>query len=612
LPRIRARALGAVSPALAALFSIAACTGDAPPPARPLGETCDERPDAHCEHPLDRVLVPMLRGVGLEPREAALEVQCRRLFVDLLGRIPSERELDVCTERPAADTALALLDDPEHLDHELRAWSEILRYDVGQSHHRQIRELDALVARMVRGEIRYDEFAIEAIYHPGFFAPRLGVEWGADLFSIFLGRPARADEMAGMVPLGRAFSARFACDGQLEEAGYELCIASGLPEEECVRLYRESCVFARFEGTINFCGCTPITGGGCISDVLGPSLDLGFEGCNFETFTDAFRVTEWSVGQGVGDTTLGVDETGAVVYRVPVEPLPPIDPAMRARLRRIGEALVARGDFWDAAVDRELRRYVGWWHVGFRKPDFDVPAIRALLAGVLRDTGSLREVQRLIVTSLLYTAPADAPDAALLASAGAAGEPPPWTMGPLKVLSAEQWLSSLERAVGERTGACDHRFLAPEEGTGAFTRYATGEALEVSSTLDPMLFEPTFSGLYETFARRIGGCVPAARPRAPSVSLASAQADIATQLCGAGREVPPAFVSPEETDDASLDTIATHLSLRLLSHRPDDDERVILRSAARDCLDDGACADAHDAARFLCRHLAESTAFTIY
>ena len=63
-------------------------------------------------------------------------------------------------------------------------------------------------------------------------------------------------------------------------------------------------------------------------------------------------------------------------------------------------ALSARPDFWEAAADRELKRFLDWWQAGLRRPDYDIPLVRSTLADELRRTGSIRQLQRTIVTSL--------------------------------------------------------------------------------------------------------------------------------------------------------------------------------------------------------------------
>src|SRR5689334_3682608 len=64
--------------------------------------SCDVHWDSHCEHPIDRLVIPRLRDLGIEPRDAAPGEYCRRLSIDLLGRVPTDDELAACIALPDA------------------------------------------------------------------------------------------------------------------------------------------------------------------------------------------------------------------------------------------------------------------------------------------------------------------------------------------------------------------------------------------------------------------------------------------------------------------------------------------------------------------------------
>src|SRR5581483_4869915 len=112
--------------------------------------------------------------------------------------------------------------------------------------------------------------------------------------------------------------------------------------------------------------------------------------------------------------------------------------AQSQRLMQLGGAFAARRDFWEAAADRELKRFLGWWKEGVRHPDYDVPEVRRVVADELVKAGNVPTIQRLIVTSLLYVASAQP-------SADHA-DPPLWSMGPTKLLAAEPWIDSAATA----------------------------------------------------------------------------------------------------------------------------------------------------------------------
>src|SRR5262245_4953838 len=77
------------------LPAVAAC-GDDDPVVPPVDLSCEGQPDPHCDHPIDRVLIPRLRELGAPIRDADPEELCRRMAIDLAGRGPTPRELAAC------------------------------------------------------------------------------------------------------------------------------------------------------------------------------------------------------------------------------------------------------------------------------------------------------------------------------------------------------------------------------------------------------------------------------------------------------------------------------------------------------------------------------------
>src|SRR5687768_6974255 len=71
--------------------------------------SCEEKPDPHCGHPIDRILVSKLREVKLAPRDGDASQVCRRLSIDLIGRIPTLAELDACRVQTLAERVDAFM-----------------------------------------------------------------------------------------------------------------------------------------------------------------------------------------------------------------------------------------------------------------------------------------------------------------------------------------------------------------------------------------------------------------------------------------------------------------------------------------------------------------------
>jgi hypothetical protein len=77
--------------AIAVVLLVACNGGDDAPPDPDL--SCDAIPDPHCDHPIDRIVIPKLRALDLGPRDGTADEVCRRMAIDLLGRAPSAGEL---------------------------------------------------------------------------------------------------------------------------------------------------------------------------------------------------------------------------------------------------------------------------------------------------------------------------------------------------------------------------------------------------------------------------------------------------------------------------------------------------------------------------------------
>jgi hypothetical protein len=594
-------------PALLCL-SIPACTLPEPEDG-----SCDAWADPHCEHPIDRLLVPKLREIGLAPREAEAEEFCRRLHVDLWGRIPDPYELGDCVLLPdAASRVDAAMASPLYERTMRRAWGETLHYDNVLGWTEAVVDLDAAVGRMYAGDLRYDDFTIEAAVHPAFLGLHPYDEWPAALFEVFLGRPARQDEIAAFEPLRTPMSERYFCEGHIYWNVYQELLDEGYTAAEAETYTADACSdFSRIDWSVNFCYCdSEENPGGCASDVLGTPISL--EGrcanpddpdaiANLVRIDAALPGDDDTCPDGVRrpecrDREILEEET---VELVELAPLPLIDEAGRAELAKIGRAIAARDDFYEAAVDREARLLLGWWQTSFRRPATDLPELRRLLADLLRENGSLREIQRLLLTSQLYVAPAALPD-------GAADTLPDWAMAPTKLMAAETWIDSAATAVGETTGVCDFRFV-------------TREGYYDTSILDEELAEPTprsfFDQHYEEeayyeFAIRLGGCsADQRRPSLSSVGIAFTESELSRTLCAYGRGVVP----PDW--DGSLESGAHHVIASTLGRPLDESEAALLVSDMEACIAAGAdvgCADAETALRWLCRRAIESAEFATY
>jgi hypothetical protein len=592
--------------------------------------SCAKIDDPHCGHPLDRIVLPKLRAAGIAPRDGEPLAVCRRMALDLVGRIPSPAELERCVAASdlgaRADLFLAM---PEYLLTQQRGWGETIGFNTDLMWYGYGIEMDAMVGRLYSGAIDYKTFASDLVVYPGYYGLHQGDDWAANVIHVFLGRNARPDEIAGMRPIVRMFDQATFCDGAVYTATYDDAIADGEDEESAIDDASETCVEADTEEyAINFCKCRRGEGSvGCRSSALGTMIDIGSEGCanpSDETHRASFFRTD--DGMAPGKRTKCTTPSGATKPckdRVvddedslggTLRPAKVVDAGMKARLHKIGAALAARPDFWEAGADRELTRLIGWWKDGVRRPDFELPEIRTALANELKRTGSLRAIQRLIVTSLLYAAPSEPPpgfDAPGDAdpSPASAPLPPLWSMASMKILTAESWLDAAGFATfGKPLGICDYRFVLTGEVPPNFN-----VDLSLVRRLDGPL--PAFHGTgYAASVQMLGGCsADQPRPRSSTVGITYAQHAIARTLCATGTAIlPPTFASTDPSD-RNLGKAIDHVVRRTLSRPPTTEETTLFTAEMRECLAaSGGCGNAEAAARWLCTRLIDSAEFAIY
>lgn len=595
-PRARGQVAAVVTVVALAAVGLSACGRD---------DGCD--PD--CANPIDRIVVPKLRELGLSPRTVDPYEVCRRISIDLLGRGPTGSEIEACVAAsPEHRVALAQA-SPDYARAMHREWSEVLGYDVLELWSHDLSDLDALVDELAADRMTYDEFATAVVTHPGFVGLHYDDDWAAAIFKAFLGRPARADEIAAMRPLIYAWQSRYLCEGAIWWNLYQGYLED-LPAAEARATADLDCAdTAKVNFGFNPCLCTPEDGLlGCATTALGMPVAFAARCANPADPYDDANVMLIATAPGQDDTCPdGSHASGCrdkevaddFITMYPITAWQPIDADGKTALAGVGAALAARPDFWEAEADRELRRLTGWWQTGFRHPDNDLPEVRTVLADLLRNGTSLRELETIIMTSQLYAAPATAsPD-----WRDDDRDPPPWASGPTKLLAADAWLDTTLLAVGEHPGTCDVRNL-----TVYGYDYELGDArllADPTSSLDGAV--ETDGGFYIDAVTSLGGCkagVP--RPTQSTVGLAFAQGQHARTACAYGREAVP------RDWDGRLESAADHLVRRLFARPAADGELDELVADMQACLDAGACADADAAARWLCQRLVDSTEFSTY
>ena len=355
-----ARSLRLVCLVLVAL-ACACASRDRSSPRAALEEsaTCSAVDDPRCANPIDAIVLPAFARLHLEPRPADRHELCRRLAVDLFGRAPTGAERDRCVASSTEAIVDAWLDSKEHVLAERRHWATLIDYDATYVWPKLVEDLDRVAGRLAREEIDYPEFATQVVLHPAFHARHPDTDWFRAIYDIFLGRTARPDEVAELVPLVAIWRMREFTDGRDPAAFY-------------------------IEYGFSPCACPK---GACRSAALGRVVDFGGT-CRKDD--DHVRLVAISAGQrGHDHASVGPNLWGNNPTRGEgrIEPLPVASAEQAQRLRSLGDALTHRLDFYEAAVDREMRRMLGWWQTSFNQPDTDLPRVRAALARQLRATG---------------------------------------------------------------------------------------------------------------------------------------------------------------------------------------------------------------------------------
>jgi hypothetical protein len=507
-------------------------------PAAVAALPCAASADPRCEHPISRIVIDDLARRGLPAPLPEPDELCRRLAVDVLGHIPTAQQRRECLEQPYESTVDAWLRSAEHTRLGRRTWAELTGFPLGWEIH--LRDFDRLVTAEAAAELRYDTFAARVVLHPAFYHRHPREDWIRAIFEVFLGRPARQDEVTGLAELLPIWSTGVPTNRRVvhRELGFDVC----------------ACKWAAAN---------------CVSDTLGRRVDFRGPPC-IVWQPRLVRLIEASVDPTrTGSTT---DRSGAAV-----DPLPLADPATRERLQTLGDAITARSDFWERAVDRELRRLLGWWQSTFVVADSDVPRVRDRLVEDLRRHGIRRELERTILTSILYTMPA-------LGGAGTIeADAVPWASGPRKAMPGLVWLDSAQLALDTRFRVCGTRrglayWYEGEEDPRR--RYGLAQ------------FEATCGITTE-----------------PTPASLDAQISLSALLCARGvqRRWGRAARSPTR-EEAAADLVTS-----LLGREPRSGEVAALAADMHACeADANGCSSEPDAIRWTCMRILQSTAFATY
>lgn len=487
------------------------------------------------QNAIDVVMAPIYAGEGFTPTEAATGELCRRLAADLLGRYVTADEVETeCEGRSVEEIANRFQSRDEYLVVSERHWRDRIDSNDVNTDWRYLKEAYARVDDLHRGELDYDDFAVELAAHPGFhggvFEPG---EKAALAFRVFLGREATAAEIADFA------------------AVYRPWLPAQVPDEEFDYSYRIAVNVFPF-----LCNPDLTT---CASDLMGGgALDM-----------DPFDVS--------GGEQVAYEDLSA---------------AQLSSMQEPGRMLVRQAAFWEAAADEILNRLLGWSDGGRfpREPGIVLPEVRQVLAAHLRETGDYPSAERLVLTSWLYRQAAEVPDDGLGDDPNAV-IPPIWQHGPVKPATAEVWLDSVKPLIFD-FGACDPRYpdffpyfvLQQEAANYGIPQDQLEDDYrrlwELQESRIPWNDAENFpDGVYNYLARLIGGCPGFASRRQPQTGLSYAftQESLAEALCSPD-------VGTGLGDGGAVADILDDQMRIAFGRSPDADEVAIFEAESANCV----------------------------
>lgn len=509
---------------------------------------------------VDEASCDEIYGRGIEPEMADDVEMCRRLFVDLTGSLPTRAEYNSdCKERGTTKIVDDLMGRDTYVELGQRMWADILLTTSNETLYTYLIELDDLVGDLYRGDMKLPRFAELVSTHPGFTGRFDGQDLVGFSFQAFLGRDAAPHERVGLEPLWHMWQERF--------------------EDQHPDYY-----FGYSRVVINSILCMGSNEGLCHSDLWGHHSVI-------------LPVVEED----------NYDYDGVNVY--PVEDLSG-DEWNTVRLP--GRLIAEQPTFYEAAVDRALMRYLGY------EAGAQLPLVRQRLVDMMHDSGGdVRELEREILTSELYRMAAAYPeDETPLEDAD-----PDFWHGPMKQLSAEAWLDSVEKLTQVELGNCDHRFNdvqggrplpdSPYEDTWWHpSRFPIDD-----NGFPPERNKPDYT--YRNMARQLGGCPDQQgqlRYTGTGVMISIGYSSFGAQACESAIEgspmLPNGFTDLSKSEE-DLRGAANDLYRQALLRAPSEDLDETLSAAVSGCRDASEC-DARGFIQHTCTALLQSAPFVFY
>jgi hypothetical protein len=518
---------------------------DVLPPPRTVAVTPDDiRPpdcDGNCvsycdaaglKNPVNRGLCRSLWGVGIAPRPVNGEEACRRIYIDLQGRIPTADEASACAG-DFGGTVRGMIDTDAFVAVNQRRFADRFLYSTQVVSVQAILDMDRLVGRMLRGTVSYDQFASIAASHPVITRRHADPRDIAEaVFRQFMGRPPFENERADLSRLYAVWH-----PGYYDHPTLNLRLPDAFVRYPC----------RNEEGVLD-----PDRLGECTSVLWGHNE----------------LVLEPDLRAAHDPQARGLTMWGGLLTAAEWE-----------KLQLPGRILSSDLAFWERAVDDVLEQYLGY-ELSAKVPEVREELVKHLLA----HNGDLRAVHHAVATSVAY----------LQSNAGASSKSYRWTYGPLKQVEAEVWIDSLSAITGYDPGACDYKITHPDALLEAGSISAYKLLRDSTWRLDGEgQLETRYADLARTLGgcpeNVIGG-----RFKVTSILTTTTQLAFVGELCnpamtrdagGAPIEslLPSAVVPTQSVDTTTAGEIAAHQYRTLVGRTPTTEELGEARAAGEQC-----------------------------
>lgn len=543
-------------------------------------------PTGNCYSSVDEVVLEHFAEKGVEAVEEETARLCRRLAVDLWGRIPSWLEVEQnCIGKSPHEMVDAFMDNPLYVFHSQQLWADEFQYHDGVVWWEYIKDLDEMVAMLYRAELSYEAFATAALIHPAFISRYAGEMRVTNAFRIFMERDALVSERKDLIKAWHIWDLRETYD----------------PEWQL--MYNEVVVDTRkCAGSTNKALCTATSYGG--AQVVLPLID---------SLDPASDINVLSISN--------LSEEAIAILSAP------------------GKMLVGTDTFYEALVDKTITRFLQY------SPDqlFGaaiqlIPELRLQLVEVLMASdGNIRALERELLTSLLYVQNAQLQEGDSNTDefpyndfeANGMIDRTYWAFGPTKQMRVEDWMASVQQATGyghteawtegqvdvlteAAIGRCDHRYPEMEPGGPEEAMIYHPSAYPIA---DPAINRPDF--MFRDYARNLGGCPnhdTFVRFTGYGVILSLEVARLINSACNSAASVamfPPGYNEFDISNDG-LKKVIRHQYRNGLSRDPTDDEMEIILEAMQGCLANTDICKPDMLARKVCTGLLRTSDFLFY